>query len=216
MSIADKQQIASSNNATISSNNVTIAENEQKVYDAGKQAGIKTEYDRFWDAFQNNGNRQVGNSEFANGCWTDETFNPKYPILIPDNVSKVFSTNAKITDTKVDIHILGRTQQIFYKCTKLKTIRKIIVIEATTYPNMFASCTALENLTMEGTIAAALSLSDCSKLSKASIESVISCLSDTTTGLTATFSTTAKNNAFTTAEWDVLIAAKPNWTIALA
>jgi hypothetical protein len=68
---------------------------------------------------------------------------------------------------------------------------------------------------MEGTIAGAINLKWSKKLSKASIESVIGCLSDAKTGLTATFSTTAKNNAFTTEEWDALVASKPNWTIAL-
>ena len=33
---------------------VTVAENEQKVYDAGKQA----EYDAFWDNYQVYGNRE--------------------------------------------------------------------------------------------------------------------------------------------------------------
>ena len=32
----------------------TIAENEQKVFDAGKQA----EYDEFWDSFQSKGTRK--------------------------------------------------------------------------------------------------------------------------------------------------------------
>lgn len=52
----------------------TIAENEQKVYDAGKQA----EYDKFWDSYQLNGERKLYMGAFAG--WNPENFNPKYPI----------------------------------------------------------------------------------------------------------------------------------------
>jgi hypothetical protein len=53
------------------------------------------------------------------------------------------------------------------------------------------------------------------KLSKASIESIINALSSTTSGLTVTISKTAKEAAFTSAEWSALIATKSNWTISL-
>lgn len=52
----------------------TIAENEQKVYDAGKQA----EYDRFWDIHQTNGTRNIYAGAFAG--WRGENFNPKYKM----------------------------------------------------------------------------------------------------------------------------------------
>lgn len=55
---------------------VTIAENVPKVYDAGKQA----EYDRFWDEFQNYGNRTRYCGGFSGGGWNKETFKPKYVI----------------------------------------------------------------------------------------------------------------------------------------
>lgn len=51
-----------------------------EVYDAGKQA----EYDRFWDEFQQNGNRTVYWYGFSGFGWTPETLNPKYPIKIVD------------------------------------------------------------------------------------------------------------------------------------
>lgn len=196
---------------SISDKLTTIAENEQKVFNAGKKA----EYDSFWDAFQNNGKANCYTNHYRNG-WNADCFNPKYPIIIPDNISTVFSKCTWLIEIKVPVHILGRTQQIFYQCSNLKSLSKLVVTEDTTFLNMFVDCTALENLAIEGTIANAFYIADCDKLSKASIESVISHLSDTTTGLTATFSTTAKSNAFTTEEWDTLIATKPNWTIALA
>ena len=53
----------------------TIAENEQKVYDAGKQAF----YAFFWDEFQQNGELTNYVGAFG-GQWTPDTFKPKYPI----------------------------------------------------------------------------------------------------------------------------------------
>ena len=188
-----------------------IAENEQKVFDAGEKA----EYDKFWDAFQKNGEAKCSTNHFRYG-WNAECFNPKYPIIIPDNISTVFSKCTWLIEINVPVHILGQTQQIFYQCSNLKTLSKLVVTEESTYANMFISCSALENLVIEGTIGNAFNIADCDKLSKASIESIISHLSDTATELTATFSTAAKENAFTTEEWDTLIATKPNWTIALA
>jgi hypothetical protein len=55
----------------------TIAENEQKVYDAGKKA----EYDRFWDAFQENGSKTMYASAFAGMGWNAECLKPKYKVV---------------------------------------------------------------------------------------------------------------------------------------
>lgn len=52
----------------------TIAENEQKVYEAGQ----KSEYDRFWDKHQQNGERNIYAGAFAG--WDGKNFNPKYKI----------------------------------------------------------------------------------------------------------------------------------------
>lgn len=72
MSIAEKLQ--------------TVAENQQKVYAAGKQE----EYDRFWDAHQNFGKKDVYGYAFSGKGWTDETFKPKYNI-VPTGAGYIFS-----------------------------------------------------------------------------------------------------------------------------
>lgn len=59
-----------------------IAENEQRVYDAGKEAGKKSEYDAFWDVYQNYGNRQHYSYAFAGHGWTKQNFKPKYDIKV--------------------------------------------------------------------------------------------------------------------------------------
>lgn len=47
-----------------------------EVYEAGKQA----EYEAFWDAYQENGNRTDYRHAFAGKGWTAEIFKPKYDI----------------------------------------------------------------------------------------------------------------------------------------
>ncbi len=66
----------------------TIAENEQRVHDAGYDSGYsegkQAEYDRFWDGFQQDGNRKNYWYGFAGPGWTQETLNPKHKIEIVD------------------------------------------------------------------------------------------------------------------------------------
>ena len=109
------------------------------------------------------------------------------------------------------------------------TIDKLIIKEdgTTSYSNGFYLAYNLINLTLEGVIGTSgFTFKDCTKLNKASIESIVNALSTTTTGLTVTFSKTAVNKAFatttggsngsTSAEWLALVATRSNWTIALA
>jgi hypothetical protein len=55
-------------------------EGAQAKYEEGVAAGKKSEYDAFWDAFQDYGNRTNYNMAFAGGSWTPEMLKPKYPI----------------------------------------------------------------------------------------------------------------------------------------
>ena len=66
-----------------------IAENEPKVYDAGEKAGKQSEYDRFWDAFQNKGERTVYWYGFSGYGWTNDTLCPKYPITFSESATEV-------------------------------------------------------------------------------------------------------------------------------
>ena len=97
----------------------------------------------------------------------------------------------------------------FANCYKLKTIAKMGVSENTIFnANTFKSCNLLENLTIDGTIGQNnFNLKDSTKLSKASITSVINALSSTTSGLTVTFSKTAVENAGFT-DFDCLVNAE--------
>ena len=52
------------------------ADKVSEVYEAGRKA----EYDAFWDAFQNYGNRKSYRGAFGS-CFTADNFKPKYPIV---------------------------------------------------------------------------------------------------------------------------------------
>ena len=108
----------------------------------------------------------------------------------------------------------------------LVTIDKMITSENTSFTNMFGNDAALVNVTWEGVIAkSGLSFSKSTKLSKASIISIITALSLATTGLAITLSLASVNKAFETSEgandgsestqWRFLSQSKSNWTISL-
>ena len=184
MSIAEKLQI--------------IAENEQKVYDAGAQS----EYDRFWDSFQQKGDRRNYPSGFAGSCWTDTTYNPKYDIIITNMAMSAFNSNSQITSTKVPIVIDTSNgngmNSMFLGCTRLQTIDSLKITKlVTNFTNAFSGCTNLKNvnITDDSEIMNTISFKD-SPLSHDSIVKIINVLSDSVTGKTLTLKETAVNNAF--------------------
>ena len=99
---------------SIAENALTIAENVSKIYEAGKQA----EYDRFWDEYQQNGNR----TDYTNGfgsCWTTETFKPKYDMR-PTTAYMMFRyIRLERTDLVEYLDTLGITLN-FSNCTNMQ------------------------------------------------------------------------------------------------
>lgn len=71
--------------ADIASKALVAAEYAPKVYEAGR----KDEYDRFWDIFQDFGNRRNYSSEFRGFGFNIHNFYPKYDIA-PSNISEWF------------------------------------------------------------------------------------------------------------------------------
>lgn len=194
----------------------------------GTDTGGKSFYDKFWDTYQNYGNRNYYYYAFTYGYWNDETFNPKYPIICSSSASaNMMLSGVTITDTKVPIEIITAGNSTFKDCKTLKTIRKLIVYETTTFDNnIFYGCSSLENIIIEGVIGNDLRISY-SPLNRESIESVINALSPTATGKTLTLKKAAVNNAFkvdvddpTTypedSDWYKLRNSKSNWTISFA
>lgn len=137
------------------------------------------------------------------------------------------SQTLKIIDEIYFTTPLSSTAAMFSWCQKLEEIRQpLLVDENTKHSNGFESLYGLKEVRFNGTIGQnGLNLQWSTKLSKASITSVINCLSTTTSGLSVTLSKTAVNKAFetnegandgsTSDEWLALIGTKSNWTISL-
>lgn len=85
----------------------TIAENEQKVYEAGKQA----EYDKFWDNYQSNGKRTDYGYSFYGDCWNINTFKPKYDIK-STNFTQMFPYFNNLSETQIDLVALAEENGI--------------------------------------------------------------------------------------------------------
>lgn len=153
---------------------------EGKV-DAVFEAGKKSEYDAFWNAYQSNGTRTHYHSAFAGVGWTQTNFKPKYTVR-PSEARNMFLQNTAITDltltgkldfsqvtrisdfiawssvTKVPAINLSKVDQspsAFENASKLVTVENLI-LPSTPFPvsisAMFYHCDALENITITGTI----------------------------------------------------------------
>lgn len=190
-------------------------------YDEGHSVGQQAEYDRFWDAYQQNGDKTAYDSAFMYGHWTDDIYNPKYPLKFEGSNGgrQVFSSFANLTDVKVPIYAKNtRITYTFSNCANLKTIPLLHLEGVTDFNSAFVNCVALENITIGGSIEKNISFAQSTKLTKASLTSIMEALSLTATGQTLTLSKTAVETAFgstTASEWTALAATKPNWTISL-
>ena len=69
--------------------------------------GMQTEYDRFWDGYQDRGNRREYGNAFAGVGWNDTTFKPKYDIVVTSG-SNLFLAS-KITDIVKSLDECGVT-----------------------------------------------------------------------------------------------------------
>ena len=185
--------------------------------------------------------------------WTDDNFKPKFPIK-PTRAQNMFysskiqkSPYLKIIDFSScqaftqcfyssEIEELGVVDcgacvagfpmtNVFAGCKNLHSIEKFIPPRSTAaFNTTFGGCTALVNITVEGTFLVTVSFGDSALLNKSSLTSIGNALSNTVTGKTLTLSLAAVNKAFetsvgandgsTSAEWLALVATKPNWTIA--
>ena len=198
---------------TTDNKNVTINAEYHKSY------GIQTEYDRFWDTYQDEGNRTDYTNAFSGIGWVNEIFKPKYPIDSPLKYNQLFRF-AFITHINYDLNLTKMTNAnlVFDSCTKLVKIQKIITNENVTYTQWFGWCMALETIAFDGIIGKSIDFQYSTKLTKASILNILNALSPTITGQTLTLSKTAVTNAFgstTATEWTNLVATKTNWTISL-
>jgi hypothetical protein len=255
MSISDKQKIISANNVIIAENeqkvfdagyekgkaegggsydegyNVGYEEGHNEGYADGHFDGKQAERDAFWDALQDNGNRDTYQYAFANLTlgWTDEIYNPKYPIICSSTIYAASNTfyQSSLTDIRVPVTLRNtRADYTFGNAKNLKRIPSLTLENVSRYVGTFQKCEALETLIVYGTIDIdGFNVGDCKKLSRDSIGSIVDALSTETSGLTCTLSLDAVNKAFetsegandgsTSADWIALDESKDNWAISL-
>jgi hypothetical protein len=145
-----------------------------------------------------------------------------------------FSTCAALEEIE-DIGMMPDTayDATFAFCYGLKKIAKITTDKDVQFGDTFRGCNALEDITFEGEIGNNINFQWSTKLTKASITSVVNALSNTASGRTLQLSKTAVDNAFPTwfdnpetgeqenlgcdinSEWVALVASKSNWIITL-
>lgn len=177
----------------------------------------------------------VGNIEgtFMNSYITDlkailERENKTMDFSGNNYISNLFRTSTVTHLPAIKFTNAVNLQHIFNGSKYLHTIDELNIGKNVTYIyQMFNNCSALENVDFKGVLKCnGMILTSSTKLSKASIESLINILSTSTSGLTVTLSSTSVKKAFETSsgandgntsdEWKNLIATKSNWTIALA
>lgn len=191
-------------------------------YDIGVEDGKQAEYDRSWDAYQENGNRYEYQYAFYSDWWTDNVYNPKYPINATggNGINSMFMNNNSITDTKVPI-VVGTANskrtatQAFNNCKKLKIIRLVDFTNASAAVNTFYRCDDLEEIRFVGSISISISFADSSKLSAESVQNITDHLADLTgkEAQTLTFNWVVYD--ILTEEQQATITAK-NWTLVRA
>ena len=229
---------------SISEKLTAIAKNEQRVYDAGKQA----EYDRFWDIYQSNGSRSVYTGAFSGQGWTNDTFKPKYNINVSggasymfyynrvqnikqslqnagvtlslssaNNISYLFSNSSTSELPQLDLSNASNVNNIFYSCSQLETIDKIITSSTTPWSsNCFRGCAALKNVVFEGVISkTGLSFQDSTELTIDSLVSILEALEDKSadTSGTAWLVTIGETNKAKLTEDELIIATNKGWTV---
>lgn len=225
MSIAEKLQ--------------TIAENEQKVYEAGKQA----EYDAFWDAYQSNGTIGYCPYMYAGRGWRAGTFKPKYDIRPTSGAtglfreSYIFNLRAILLSCGVTLDLSGCTGDFsssfayskftvlpkldfssaqkltstFSAATNLTEIEEIVVHEDLDYSAPFYKCTSLEQLIVTGTIGQnGFDVSACTLLSHDSLMSIINALKDGVSSLTVTL---GEDNLAKLTDAEKATATEKGWTL---
>ncbi len=209
-----------------------IAAVQSQAYDVGhtygKAEGMQAEYDRFWDAFQQNGSRVSYACGFGGEGWTDATFNPKYDMQPTDAYMMFRSSGMKDLSNlyvKLDFSKATNMQYMFQwakvekigtfdarSCNNLNntftyvlylhTIEKLILRDDGTnaFTQTFTEANALQNITIEGVIGNTLDMRSCKKLSQDSIYSIIRALSDTASDKSVTLAQAAVVSAFGSTE----------------
>lgn len=192
-------------------------------------SGSEVEYNRFWDAFQQNGAKTHYSHVFRSEQWNEITFKPKYLIRpihaaymlysslfagdLTQNAELDFSQCENITYCfynmpnvtrigEVDASVAGDFSNVFSYCTRLEKI-DLIKLKGDGSQAMtatFNGCYALRDVLFEGAIGQTVSFQNCTLLSKASIISIINALKAEANGNSVSLSKDAVIEAFRSRE----------------
>lgn len=146
---------------------IQVAQNNREIYlkgydDGGTQGyaeglryGIESSYNTFWDIYQQNGNRNHYSYAFGGYGWTDETFKPKYNIVIGNNVSSCIFAYSQITNLKKILQeqnvILDTSKctdlgSMFSGCTNLYSIPQIDASNSKHCNALFSYCGLIDGI----------------------------------------------------------------------
>ena len=223
----------------------TIAENELKIYDKGKEAANREKWNKHIDALNKSaftyGFAGKGWNDDTFTPYTDivmptgrnagQVFSyagiTDLKAIFEKYGTKLDCKNALTTSgffqysliTKVPEIILEKAtsiQGMFSNCANLVSIEKLELPEKCVLTNAFQSCTSLTEIRFGSVIDGSIDF-HWSPLSKESVESIVSALSDSASGKTVTFNKTQidKLNGNST-WWADLKATKTNWSFALS
>lgn len=123
------------------------------VYNSGYEKGKQEEYDRFWDAYQSNGNRIVYVSAFEGEWWNNQNFKPKYNI-VPINCYRMFAESGIsgdlvkiLEDLGVVIDTSSAVEVAFcFAYTKLTHIGEVSFERISSLSNCFRTSKNLETI----------------------------------------------------------------------
>ena len=118
------------------------------------EAGVKSEYDRFWDEIQRNGDRTY--YEYGFCSWGVEYIRPKYKVIPTSRILYLFASNPLLKVVEKDYFDLSQvtispTQQTyglyatFRQCSNLETIEDIGIPSGYLY-DTFRYCRKLHTI----------------------------------------------------------------------
>ena len=230
---------------SIAEKTLQLKQDFDDVYEAGKKA----EYDAFWESFKNDWQMQylfaghawndttfkpkydltVGAFNCSGMFQLNQVSNIKSRLLecgVKLDLSKCVNflngfSNATTTELpEIDLSNCDTISGTFGNMSNLTSIDKVTFKDGVSFSNTFRNTSNLEHISIGGTISASgFDIHWSTKLTAASLYSIISALSTTTTGLTITLPTTAQENFernYGTGTWKEHTDTRRNWTIAYA
>lgn len=223
---------------------ITIAENEERVYESGKKAAYDRFWDTFQrnGSLVNYENGFGGRGWTAETFRPKYNMKPTTAYMMfrsfegmldlvehlknlgvtldfsnCTNFQYFFQWSNITRIGEVDMRqAKGSTSGMFAYALYLHTIDLLKVAETNTTMNIFDMCSALQNITIEGVVAANIGFGGSPMLSDASVDSIIAALQDRNGTSTLTFTVHKDVYARMVASGkDALVTAK-NWTLVSA